>query len=264
MSALVHSLPFQATLKLGLSGGLLLAAAGLLLRERRWLSLLLAAGGAGILLFGYGAFVPRSQLFGAVVWRGEGADKVALTFDDGPHPRYTPAVLDLLRRWNCRATFFVLGKEVEAHPELARRIVAEGHAIGSHGYSHRPFAFMSPSQLREELERTDHAIQRATGARPSLLRPPYGFRSPLLAREARRLGYRLVGWTLTAGDWRRRQAAQISGQIERELRPGDIVLLHDGRGDRRETVAALEQILRFLQRRGWRAATLPELLAGNG
>ena len=156
--SLFHLVAFQAILKVALAGGFLFAAAGLFLRRWWRLSLVLAVAGSAVFFFGYAAFAQPSRLFGSILLRGESANEVALTFDDGPDPRYTPAVLDLLKRWNARATFFVLGKEVEAHPDLARRIVAEGHAIGSHGYSHTPLAFLSASRTWEELEREREAL----------------------------------------------------------------------------------------------------------
>ena len=259
--SLFHLVAFQAILKVALAGGFLFGAAGLLLRRWWRLSLVLAVAGSAVFIFGYAAFAQPSRLFGSILGRGESANEVALTFDDGPDPRYTPAVLDLLKRWNARATFFVLGKEVEAHSELARRIVAEGHALGSHGYSHTLLAFLSASRTWEELERADQAIQAATGSRPKLLRPPYGFRNPWLPAQVKRLGYRMVGWSLSGRDSQHPTAAQIRRRIEGRLRPGDIVLLHDGRGNREQTVLALQEVLRFLERKGWRAVTVPELLA---
>src|SRR5690606_17793523 len=126
---------------------------------------------------------------------------VALTFDDGPDPRTTPRILDLLERRGQRATFFVIGQKAEAHPELLRRIHAGGHLLALHGYIHRWFyAFLTPTTVQQDIQRTQDAVEAATGTRPVLFRPPVGQASPRTVAGARRAGVAIVGWSTRTGD----------------------------------------------------------------
>lgn len=173
---------------------------------------------------------------------GEG---LALTFDDGPDPRWTPAVLDLLRRHRARATFCVVGQHVAAHPELVRRIADEGHALCDHTWTHDEALASRPTAIvRTELRRTYDAVVAATGGRaPVYFRAPAGRWSPRVVAEARRLGLRPLGWSLDPADWRRPPPAAIASQVLQGPTHGAIVLLHDGYGHREATVAALDSIL---------------------
>jgi len=183
---------------------------------------------------------------------------VALTFDDGPSPETTPAVLDILRASGVRATFFVLGESVEQSPNLLRRIVSEGHAVGIHGYRHRPFVLLSVRQVREEIRLTREAIHRACSdaAVSPWLRPPHGFKSFGLLWAAHQAGCRLAGWSGDGRDYREGEAARVAQNILRSLRPRAVVLLHDGPGSA-VVVAALPLILRGLSEQGYRCVGLP-------
>jgi peptidoglycan/xylan/chitin deacetylase (PgdA/CDA1 family) len=153
-------------------------------RRRPAIGLLAAAGGA---LAAWGAFARNSPLYGSVLYKGSPAEpRFALTFDDGPGPS-TPAVLDALREAKARATFFVLGRQVERHPDLVRRIVAEGHELANHGYDHGILVFRNPAHVQEQLERTERAISAAAGrdALTRTFRAPHGFRGPVTAIAAR-------------------------------------------------------------------------------
>jgi len=169
---------------------------------------------------------------------------MALTFDDGPNPAVTPELLDLLERHEVRATFFVTGDHVRAFPELTKEIAERGHTIGNHTDTHRRLVFSSAARIAAELDRCDDAIAQAIGGKPRWMRPPFGFRGPLLNGAVRRWGGAgVVMWSLLAWDWKPSAPAKVIRHLRR-ARGGDIVLLHDGdfreiEGDRHHTVAAL-------------------------
>jgi len=242
-----------STLKLSRAGALLTA-------------LLVAVLG----LFIFSAEGPGAQIFGPVLARVR-ADQpvIALTFDDGPSS-YTAQVLDILARYQVKATFFVIGRNVEQYPDLARRIVAEGHAIGNHTYSHPLWAAMETSRhVERELDRAATAIQAATGIVPTLFRPPHGWRSPWMIRLARSKGYEVVTWSVSPDDWQRPPSQVIVERVLRQARPGAIILLHDGLETKvgppvQNTVAALPTIIEELQARGYRFVTIPELMPQSG
>jgi peptidoglycan/xylan/chitin deacetylase (PgdA/CDA1 family) len=188
-----------------------------------------ALAGYAALLLG-GVFVLRWRVFVDAVVRGpRGARGVALTFDDGPSPASTLRVLDLLEARGVRATFFVVGRKVDQHPELARAILERGHAIGLHSYAHdRLFALRGERRVRDDLARGLDAIERATGQRPALFRPPIGHTNPAIARAAADLGLVVVGWSVSGRDGvARARPEDVVARVRRDLRDGAIVLLHD-------------------------------------
>lgn len=188
--------------------------------------------------------------------------RVALTFDDGPNPHATPAILDALRAENVTATFFLLGKHVERWPDIARRVASDGHDLGNHGYHHRKLHFRGPAYVRVDLALGTDAITRAAGAEPRFFRAPHGFRSPWVSGIAKDLGQRTIGWTLGVWDSDRPGADEIARRAVDGSRPGTILLLHDGdgydpNGDRMQTAQALPRIIRGLRERGFEFARLP-------
>jgi peptidoglycan-N-acetylglucosamine deacetylase len=187
---------------------------------------------------------------------GQGA-VVYLTFDDGPHPTYTPQLLDLLAAAGARATFFVLGAEVVRSPDLVARMVREGHAVGNHSWSHPRLPRLSPSGLTRELLDTQDAIQRASGVTPACLRPPYGDRDAAVTARAGELGLRMTLWDMDPRDWARPGTDAIVDHVLARVRPGSVVLLHDGQRDREQTVAATAQLLVALTERGYQLRALP-------
>ncbi len=159
-----------------------------------------------------------------------GENNVALTFDDGPHPDTTPRLLDALLSANVRATFFVVGERAEQYPELVRRMVRGGHAVGVHGLRHRAMVTQSAAQIEADLREATARIETAIGEplpRPVLLRPPYGFRTATLARVAHENAYLCVAWSLDGRDYDRVSADALAARIAGRLRGGDIVLLHE-------------------------------------
>ena len=153
---------------------------------------------------------------------------ILLTFDDGPDPEVTPRVLDVLEKHGHRAIFFVIGSKAEAYPDLVREIVRRGHIVGNHTYTHSPWNnFLGANQLIRDIGRTDDAIERACGVRPTLFRPPLGVSPHFLRRALRKTGHKVVGWDVRSLDTRLEPQDVIMHRITRRLRVGSIVLLHD-------------------------------------
>ena len=192
-----------------------------------------------------------------------GGPGVALTFDDGPHPEGTPAVLEILAAHGATATFFLVGEQVRRAPGVAQAVVAAGHAIAVHGDRHRPLPLLTSAALRRDLDRAAETIVAATGLAPTLHRAPYGAYSGRALTELRRRGWAPQLWSKWGRDWSRREdAAAVSRRITRDLRNGDVLLLHDAddysdHGSWRTTVAALPGILAELARRDLATVTLP-------
>jgi peptidoglycan/xylan/chitin deacetylase (PgdA/CDA1 family) len=184
-----------------------------------------------------------------------GATGVAITFDDGPHPEGTPAVLELLAGAEARAMFFLIGEQVQRRPALAAEIAAQGHAIALHGHRHRLQTRLPETQLRADLQRGLAAIEDATGRRPHHHRPPYGVYSPTGLAIARQAGLQPLLWSRWGKDWRRLTTPQrIANRVTTLVGPGDVILLHDAdfysaRNSHQRTAVALGLILTELERR---------------
>jgi chitin deacetylase len=181
---------------------------------------------------------------------------VALTFDDGPDRRNTPMVLAALRQHGHKATFFLIGEQVSANAALVQRIVAEGHAVGNHSWSHS--YRMSDAEGASQIDRCDAAIVKAIGRKPACFRAPGGFTNNGIARVARSRGMPNFLWMVSSVDTRRIGPAAIAHNVTSSLHPGDIVLMHDGPGHR-ETALAVPAILEAMERKGLRSVTVPEL-----
>ena len=191
---------------------------------------------------------------------------VALTFDDGPNPVYTPQVLEILKSYDAKATFFVTGASVAKHPDIARQMVAQGHEIGDHSEHHQyKLPFLLPSQVRRDYRGTQDAIYNATGVMPVLYRAPHGRISPWMGLALRHEGANIIGWDVSAGDWHSSAAGVLVQRVSDRVRPGSIILLHDGlnlddRANRDVVVQALPGIIGQLRHRGYRFTTVSELL----
>jgi peptidoglycan/xylan/chitin deacetylase (PgdA/CDA1 family) len=227
---------------------------------------LIAAGLAGV------AYLTSPYVAGSlarrVVWSGDRRSrKVAITFDDGPDPRYTPRCLEILRSHGVRATFFLVGEQVQQRPELAREIKRCGHDIGNHTWSHRRHWLLTPATARAEVRRAADAIREAVGAPPRFFRPAYGAMNIFTYCEARRLGELCVMWSLPARDWRHgRTADGLVERVGQRLRGGSIVLLHDSRGAPGAPAVMLEAlpgILAEVKRQQFEPVTVSEMLDGT-
>jgi peptidoglycan/xylan/chitin deacetylase (PgdA/CDA1 family) len=200
--------------------------------------------------------VPRAAGALGVPRRLAAGDGVALTFDDGPHPEGTPAVLELLARAGARATFFVIGEQVDRRRELAAEIVAGGHTIALHGYRHRVQLRLTPAEIQNDLQQGIEAVARATGVRPRYHRPPYGIYTAAGLAATREADLEPLLWSRWGKDWRRFTTPhRIASRAVRHVRPSDVILLHDAdfysaRNSHRRTVQALELILTELKSHG--------------
>jgi peptidoglycan/xylan/chitin deacetylase (PgdA/CDA1 family) len=239
-----------ARLALYLATAILLAmtARAVLVRPPSLAWALLALVGYGVLLLGGVLVLPWRVFTDAVVRGPRGARGVALTFDDGPHPRWTPVVLDLLGERGLKATFFVVGHKVDTHPDVVRAILERGHAVELHSHGHdRFFALRGEARVRDDLARGIASLERVTGRRPHLFRPPIGHTNPTIARVADDLDLTTVGWSARGFDGLRgARPAAVIARIRRALQDGVIVLLHDApeRGDEEPAgVRALPAIL---------------------
>ena len=209
----------------------------------------LAAGG-----FAYAALWPASRLFGSALIAPPHPGELALTFDDGPNPACTPRLLDILARREVHATFFLVGRYAQAEPALVQLIVAAGHQIGNHSWSHLNLALASASRIEEQISRTSQTLEQITGAPVRLFRPPFGARRPEVLRIARRLGLIPVLWNAMTTDWKNLSpdaiARQLMRKIDRLERQGQAanIVLHDGNhldpaANRAPSIAAAAQLI---------------------
>lgn len=183
--------------------------------------------------------------------------EVAITFDDGPHPKFTPKILDLLHQFNAKATFFCIGNNVEKHPELFKRIVLEGHTIGNHTYSHtNNFGFLPTPKVIDELQRTNTVIKEVSGFEPKLYRPAFGVTNPRIKRALKSVKMVSVGWNKRSLDTTKLSKEAILKRIVKDHKKGDVVLLHD---TSEKSVQVLEQYLLFLQRKKTVSVTIDQL-----
>jgi peptidoglycan/xylan/chitin deacetylase (PgdA/CDA1 family) len=183
--------------------------------------------------------------------------KIALTFDDGPD-EMTLLVLDVLKKYNARATFFCIGKNIVAHPNIFKKILEEGHTVGNHSYSHSPFFdFYRKNQVIAEIKQTDALIKSVLGKKPTLFRPPYGVTNPSIRRALEVTQHKTIGWNIRSLDGVVKNEKFLLNRIIKRIKPGGIVLLHD---TSIQTVQVLEQLLSFLQKNNYAVLPLEELL----
>ena len=233
------------------------------------LSILLVIGIISSIYAGYNSFSVKSQKFGKIIWHGPRTEKtVALTFDDGPNPPYTNRILDILKKYNVKATFFLIGFHVDQYPELVKREVEEGHAIGNHTYSHSTLVFDKHKKIVEEISRCENSIKKASGIRPYIIRLPRDWREPEIFQVTEERGYSVISMSIRTFDWAQPGAKKIVKRILKRLKPGDIIEMHDGDGDhliyqhsREQTVKALPIIIKEIKKRGYSFVTIPEMLS---
>jgi peptidoglycan-N-acetylglucosamine deacetylase len=191
--------------------------------------------------------------------------QVAITFDDGPST-YTPQVLSILQQYGAHSTFFLWGQHVQQYPQYAKQEVSAGMEVGNHTWDHTDLTTLSSSAITSELSQAQSAIQQATGATPTLMRPPNGNYNSTVLSAAGSLGLsKVIIWSYVAGDYTNPQpsASDISSRVLSNTSNGSIILLHDGGGDRSNTVAALPSIIQGLQSRGLKLVTVSQLLSGT-
>jgi peptidoglycan/xylan/chitin deacetylase (PgdA/CDA1 family) len=215
---------------------------------------------------GWGTYYSNAPLFGPVIGHGPTNQReLYLTFDDGPNSSATGAILETLQREQVPAAFFMVGAHVRQFPDLARRVAEAGQEIGNHTDHHAKLHRCGPLKIRSELEAAHRTIEEIAGHPPRTFRAPHGFRSPFVRTATRRLGYRVIGWTFGVWDSNPIGAEAIRHRVRAHLRPGAIILLHDGdgydpRGNRQPTAAAVPGIIRDARDQGYLFRPLGALL----
>jgi peptidoglycan/xylan/chitin deacetylase (PgdA/CDA1 family) len=183
--------------------------------------------------------------------------KIAITFDDGPSV-FTLEILELLKKYNVKATFFCIGKNIETHPEILKQVIAEGHLVGNHSYNHSPFFdFYNAKKIREEIEKTDTLLEKYISQKINFFRPPYGVTTPSIRRALKKTGHKVIGWNIRSLDGGTKNQSLIFNRIIKRISPGGIVLLHDTAP---HSVFVLEQFLQFLQQNNYKVISTEELL----
>lgn len=214
----------------------------------------------GILLFLiYASYSIRSGVYVKAFCRKKTTDRVvALTFDDGPNPLYTPRVLDILRQYHAPAAFFCIGEKAEKHPAIVRRILAEGHLLGNHTYTHAAhFPLLPTRKMMADLLQAQNLLECIGDTPVTHFRPPFGVTNPTVAKAARRLGYTTVGWSIRSLDTRQRPLPRVLRRVTRQLAPGAVILLHDRLPDSPEL---LRQLLEHLRQNNYKIARVDQLI----
>ena len=195
---------------------------------------------------------------------------VALTFDDGPSPIWTPQILDELKEAGIKATFFMVGKHAEQYPEVARRVAREGHEIENHGYDHKVMVYYKIDELKKEINETEKVIKDITGQTTRYFRPPKAWLTNAEKQKIKEMGYNIVLWSLNSKDWVTFHDKQVTSYLLRHIRPGDIILFHDSGGvfsteggNRTQTVKTILRLVRKLKEKGYRFVTISELLSSK-
>ncbi len=220
-----------------------------------------ALGGAA----GYQAMAPWAQGFGHTFVSGaRGSKQIALTYDDGPNDPHTLRLMEVLARQDVRATFFLIGRYVQQRPDIVQQLMKAGHVLGNHTFTHPHLIVSSAVETRNQLEACQRAVQEATGEAPHLFRPPFGGRRPETLRIACALGMEPVMWNVTSWDWKMSPAEKIVRTCRRQIRGGDILLMHDGShvamgADRSQTVLATERLIECNKQEGYEFVTVPEM-----
>ncbi len=189
---------------------------------------------------------------------------IALTFDDGPSPSFTGRILDILQKYNSKATFFLIGEQAEKLPDLVKRQVKEGHEIGNHMYRHREVCRMPMAEIKKDLEYSHRVIQSISGKQIKLYRPTSGYYNENIVGVAWSLEYRVILWSIDSKDWSGMKPCLIAKKILKTAKPGSIILFHDLGGYRDTTIKTLEIIIPELTRRGFQLLTVSQLLERAG
>jgi len=216
---------------------------------------------------GYQSMAPTGQWYGRTfVGERRGSKRLALTFDDGPNDPHTLRLLEVLAKHDVRGTFFLIGRYVDKRPDIAREIAAAAHVIGNHTYAHPNLIFASARQVRAQISGCERALSEAVGEHSRLFRPPFGGRRPATLRVARSLGLQPVMWNVSGLDWKGRSADYVERRVVKQIRGGDVILLHDGGhmgmgADRSQTVIATDRLIARYKGEEFEFVTVPEMMA---
>lgn len=191
---------------------------------------------------------------------GREEKRIALTFDDGPHPRYTPRILELLEKHGIKATFFMIGCNAKLYPEVVKAVDSGGHEIGNHTFSHPHMKRITAEALKEEIKKTEAVFEALGVAKPHLFRPPEGFRSAQQIKATEELGYRMVVWSLDTHDWQGKTKGELTSFVLSNVQGGDVLLFHDYVSGKNTTITALEELIPKLLEDGYQFVTVSELM----
>jgi peptidoglycan/xylan/chitin deacetylase (PgdA/CDA1 family) len=225
-----------------------------------------AAGLAAATAAGYQSMSPTGQWYGRTfTGMPPGSRKLALTYDDGPNDPHTLHLLEVLAKHQVHATFFLIGRYVKQRPDIVREIAQAGHLIGNHTFSHPNLILASEAQARSEIQDCERALAETVGQHSGLFRPPFGGRRPVTLRVACSLGLQPVMWNVTGWDWRAKPAAYVEQKVRKQIRGGDVILLHDGGhaafgADRSQTVLATDRLIAGYKAEGYDFVTVPEMM----
>ena len=187
--------------------------------------------------------------------------KIALTFDDGPHPIKTEKILEILRKHEIKATFFVIGKNIENYPEAFIKVVEEGHEIGNHTYSHSYMNFnLNSKKISDEIEKTENLIKKFCNKNNKILRPPCGLYSDKMVEIAKQRGYKTILWSIDTQDWAHASKDDIVNSVLNRVKGGDIILFHDYTSGENYTLEALNELIPLLKEKGFEIVTVSEIL----
>ncbi len=230
----------------------------------------LLAGGAAAVTAGYNTMAPRSQLYGRTfIGEARLGRRLALTFDDGPNDPHTLHLLDILARHDVRATFFMIGRFVEQRPDIARAVAQAGHTIGNHTATHPNLIFRRQRSVRDEIASCENAFINNGVVHASLFRPPHGGRTPAVLRTVRSMGLEPAMWNISGWDWKGHSAEKIAHIVHRQVRGGDVILLHDGGQhhigvDRSASIRAADLIIHRCLNEGYEFMTMLEMMHAAG
>jgi len=224
------------------------------------------AAAAAAVTAGYQSMAPTGQWYGRTfTGLPRGTRQLALTYDDGPNDPHTLRLLEVLAKHNVHATFFLIGRYVQQRPDIAREIVRAGHGVGNHTFTHPLLTLKSGNDVRNQLIDCRSALRDAVGEHSTLFRPPFGGRRPAVLRIARELGLEPIMWNVTGYDWSAPPAEVIERKVTRQIRGGDVILLHDGGhkqmgADRSQTVLATDRVIQRYKSEGYNFVTVPQMM----
>jgi len=228
-----------------------------------------SAATAAAVTAGYQSMAPTGQWYGhTFTGLGRGIKQLALTYDDGPNDPHTLHLLEILAKHQVQATFFLVGRYVRQRPDIVRQVVAAGHVVGNHTFTHPFLALKSAGEVRKELTDCRAAIEDAIGEHSNLFRPPFGNRRPAVLRIARELKLEAIMWNVTGYDWNAPPAAAIEKKVTSQIRGGNVILLHDGGhkemgADRSQTVQATDHLIARYKSEGYEFVTIPQMMSGD-